>query len=200
VTPVLSPYHGVHWSHWEDTTRALFKAHPLAKHKIVDVVLDVWQSIFRSSIGRPKARIGRDLFPRPQIMAFFLHELIPLRLAAQHPRLWRRDESAEEKDLVYVREPSLSVEIKASSHKSKVFGNRSYAQPASATKKDKSGYYLTVNFEKFSEDTPKPAIVRIRFGWLDHSDWIGQAAATGQQAHLRSTAEKYKLVDLYTGE
>jgi hypothetical protein len=38
----------------------------------------------------------------------------------------------------------------------------------------------------------------IRFGWLDHSDWMGQKAATGQQARLDPFAEKSKLAILYT--
>ena len=34
------------------------------------------------------------------------------------------------------------MEIKTSSHKSQIFGNRSYAQKSSATSKKKTGYYL----------------------------------------------------------
>jgi hypothetical protein len=43
----------------------------------------------------------------------------------------------------------------------------------------------------------QPKIKIIRFGWLDHSDWIAQRAATGQQARLRPEAYQYKLLELY---
>ena len=60
----------------------------------------------------------------------------------------------------------------------------------------KSGYYLAVNFEKFS-NTTNPQIKLIRFGWIDSGDWIGQKAATGQQSRLSSDVENYKLLQLY---
>lgn len=63
-------------------------------------------------------------------------------------------------------------------------------------KKGKSGYYLAVNFEKFS-NTTNPQIKLIRFGWIDSGDWIGQKAATGQQSRLSSDVENYKLLQLY---
>lgn len=102
-----------------------------------------------------------------------------------------------DKDLVYIPDPSLSVELKTSSHASQIFGNRSYAQPQQGAGKSKDGYYLTVNFEKFSKDG-LPKVKLIRFGWLDHTDWIGQAAATGQQARIRPESDRAKLVRLYS--
>jgi hypothetical protein len=64
-------------------------------------------------------------------------------------------------------------------------------------KKSKSGYYLTVNFQKFSASNKKPRILLIRFGWLDSTDWRGQAAQTGQQASLSWEADNYKLLKIY---
>jgi hypothetical protein len=37
----------------------------------------------------------------------------------------------------------------------------------------------------------------IRFGFLEHTDWIGQASQTGQQARLSTESYKYKLKVLY---
>ncbi|WP_180886422.1 ScaI family restriction endonuclease [Ruegeria sp. THAF57] len=55
----------------------------------------------------------------------------------------------------------------------------------------------TVNFEKFGTNG-LPKVKLIRFGWLDHTDWIGQKAATGQQARLRPESDRYKLKRLYS--
>ena len=133
-------------------------------------------------------------------MASYLHELIPLEFAATYPGVWRGDQAANEKDLVYIPDQRFSVEIKTSSDPKKIFANRSYAQESSTSKKDKNGYYIAVNFEKFSKTRTapqRPRIRRIRFGWLDHSDWKGQDKATGQQASLYPASEKGKLLILY---
>lgn len=195
-----SPYEGLPTKRWAQKTRALVRAHPLDTKEAVTIVLKVWNDILTSAIGSRPFRIGTDLFPKPQIMAFFLHELIPLELATRHPKTWRGDKSADERDLVYIPDPSLSVEIKTSSHHSQIFGNRSYAQKPATAKKKKSGYYLAINFQKFSPTKPDPRVTRIRFGWLDHRDWTGQKAPTGQQARLSPEVEKYKLLQLYPGE
>lgn len=100
------------------------------------------------SIGRGKTLIGVHVFPRPQIMGMFLHELIPLEFAERYPDIWRREQSVDEMDLVYIPDipdTEQSVEIKTSSSASRIFGNRSYAQSGKLLKKAKSGYYLTVN-------------------------------------------------------
>jgi len=195
-----SPYEGLPPNRWAQKTRALIRAHPLDTGEAVGVILKVWEDILASAIGSKPFRIGTDFFPKPQIMAFFLHELIPLELALRHPKLWRGDRSADEKDLVHIPDLSFSVEIKTSSHPTQIFGNRSYAQKPAGSKKSKSGYYLAINFEKFSPSKSTPRITRIRFGWLDHKDWTGQKAPTGQQARLSADVERFKLIQLYPSE
>ncbi len=198
-----SPYEGLPVRLWAEKTRALLRAHPLNHPEIVRVVIKVWDGILVSQIGG--FQIGKHLLAKPQIMGFFLHELIPLELARRHPSVWRGDKSAKEKDLFCIPNPDLSVEIKTSSHPSQIFGNRSYAQKSKhgnkakseETRKAKSGYYLAINFEKFTDERVVPAITRIRFGWLDHTDWVGQKSETGQQSRLSRNVEKYKLVELY---
>ena len=66
--------------------------------------------------------IGRDIQPKPQIMGFLLHELIPLELQSRHPGEWRPEKAKNDKDLVYIPDPTLSVELKTSSHPSQIFG------------------------------------------------------------------------------
>lgn len=195
-----SPYQGLSPKQWQQKTQALIRAHPLNTDEAVEIVLKVWDEIMTSAIGSKPFKIGIDLLPKPQIMAFFLHELIPLELALRYPNVWRGDKSPNEKDIVYISNQSYSVEIKTSSHPTQIFGNRSYAQKSTTAKKNKSGYYLAINFEKFSPTNTNPKITRIRFGWLDHKDWTGQKAPTGQQAHLSGDVEKYKLLQLYPHE
>jgi hypothetical protein len=80
-----SPYADVSPSNWLSITQGLVERHPLSTDAIVDVVLTSWQSIFNSQLGAKGFRIGRDIFPKPQIMGFLLHELIPLELKAKYP-------------------------------------------------------------------------------------------------------------------
>ncbi len=192
-----SPYAGKDVEKWQKITDRLLDAHPLDSAIIAEVVLAAWQSIFDSRMGSQGFQIGNDMFPKPQIMGFFLHELIPLELAARFPNKWRGDKKADEKDIVYLPNLDYSIEIKTSSNPNRIFGNRSYAQKTTKGKKSKSGYYLAVNFEKFTESNHSPSIRKVRFGWIDAEDWMGQKAATGQQARLSADVENIKLKTLY---
>ena len=195
-----SPYAKVPVSGWREVTERLTKEHPLSTDAMVDAVLDAWKAIFDTSIGPNGFKIGVDIFPKPQVMGFLLHELIPLELQSRNPNKWRSDKNVNEKDLVYIPDDKFSIEIKASSNPSRIFGNRSYAQKGSEGrgKKAKSGYYLAVNFQRFQDASEQPEILRIRFGWLDHKDWIGQKAATGQQARLPPRVYQHKLPEIYS--
>lgn len=193
---MISPYKDKQPNEWLAITKKLIAKHPLSPKEIKEVVLDSWNEIFRSKIGKSGFRIGKDIFPKPQIMGFFLHELIPLEFERRYPKIWRRENTASDKDLVYVPDDQFSIEIKTSSNPQSIFGNRSYAQEAITDKKSKSGYYLAINFEKCTDKCATPKILKLRFGWLDHEDWMGQKAATGQQARLSREVENYKLIEL----
>ncbi len=192
-----SPYQDIPRVHWKRVTNRLLQTHPLKAKEIIEVVLSSWESIFHSRLGTKGFKIGKHIFPQPQIMGFLLHELIPLEFAARYGTKWKGGRLNDEKDLVYIPDKKYSLEIKTSSNKAHIFGNRSYAQATTDTKKSKSGYYLAINFEKFAPDNAKPKVTLIRFGWLDHSDWLGQKAASGQQARLGSFVEENKLFVLY---
>ena len=56
---------------------------------------------------------------------------------------------------------------------------------------------LAINFKKFEDGILCPDLRMIRFGWLDPSDWRGQKAESGQQAHLTKEAKAYKLAVLW---
>ena len=127
-----------------------------------------------------------------------MHELVARYLSLKYPERYKVGELKYEKDVHDINDPSLGIEIKASSNVTQIFANRSYAQPSSETEsKDKNGYYLTINFEKISKLNPRPKITVIRFGYLEHSDWIAQKSERGQQARLSPEAYHSKLIELY---
>ena len=203
-----SPYTNIPTREWQSVTQRLLDIHPLSEHEIVDIVLSTWQSIFASKLGAHGFSIGEDIFPKPQILGFLLHTLIPLELAAREPGQWRSDNSNIDKDCVYIPDDEYSFEIKTSSHKNRIFGNRSYAQRDKMAKKRADGYFLTINFEKIEEPSEaasegsdstkrKPRINLIRFGWIDAEDWRGQKSSSGQQASLPPEVYAGKLKMLY---
>lgn len=190
-----SPYANKPIDEWLGITQNLVNEHPL-KDKIVEVVLKSWEDIFKSKMG--SFSIGKEIFPSPQIMSFFLHELVAHNLSLEFPDEYKVGELKKEKDLHNIKNPAMGIEIKGSSNPTQIFANRSYAQPSSDSEtKDKNGYYITINFEKFTKNNNHPRILLIRFGYLEHKDWIAQTAATGQQARLNANAYQYKLITLY---
>jgi ScaI restriction endonuclease len=193
---MTSPYSGTSSVQWPTITNELLAKFPIPMPELAAIVQEAWNSIFTSSIGRHGFKIGTDIFPKPQIMGALLHELIPLEVAARYPAEWRGEKTAKDKDLVFIPNEDFSVEIKTSSHRDQIFGNRSFAQESTIGKKSKSGFYLTVNFGKFANNV-LPEISLIRFGWLDHADWMGQAAQTGQQARLPAEVYTGKFKTLY---
>ncbi len=194
---MASPYHGLSQDKWRIVTNRLISEHPLNMDELIDVVLTSWNSIFETKIGSNEFCLGKNIFPKPQIMGFFLHELIPLELAHRYPEEWRGEACAADKDIVYIPDDRFSIEVKTSSNPAHIYGNRSYAQDSNNSKKDKSGYYLAVNFQKFSTAQYMPKILLVRFGWLDSSDWVGQKAQTGQQSRLAPEVENNKLIQIY---
>jgi len=193
----LLPYFNKPKEEWSFITNSLIESHPLSKNEIVDICLSAWDDLFHTEIGGAKLKIGRDIFPAPQIIGYLLHELIPAEIEKKHNFVWRKDESAYEKDLVCLRDDFFSTEIKTSSNKNQIFGNRSYAQESVNDKKSKSGFYITINFTTPKRGVMNSKINIIRFGWLDHTDWIAQASASGQQARLSPDAYLYKLKTIY---
>ncbi len=194
---IISPYEGLETNKWLSVTEKLIKKHPLSEKEIVDSVLEAWNDIFKSKIGG--LQIGKEIHPPPQIISFLMPELVPYKLSKLHPGIYKVGTEKTEKDIHCIRNDFYSVEIKASSHPTSVYGNRSYAQQnTEKTTKNKNGYYLTINFAKFNKIAKKrPEISIIRFGYIEHTDWRGQKAETGQQASLTLDCYKYKLKVLY---
>lgn len=192
-----SPYEDKPVSQWDSITNDLIQKSPLDEKEIVSVVLEAWDKIKLTKIG-DELQVGIDVFPSPQIMGNYLHLMIAALLEKKHPSVWRREKVKGDKDVVCITNDNFSIEIKTSSQ-NKIFGNRSYGQENSDNNsgKEKYGYYLAVNFEKYTDDNLDPMVKQIKFGWIDHSDWKAQRAATGQNSTLDNDAWNHKLKLLY---
>ena len=185
----VSPYENIDVQNWRQITEKLVETHPLLP-MIVDLCLKSWQSILHGKINTYLNMKISEMSISPQATGALLHDVIPAYIAKNVPGF--RKGEGKEKDIVCENDDYFSVELKTSSQKS-IYGNRSYAK--SETGKSKAGYYLTINFEKIASENPR--ILRIQFGWLDHSDWVGQQSETGQQASLTKEARDNKLLTLY---
>ena len=185
----MSPYEKKPISDWLEVTNELVSIHPL-KPFIVDLCLKSWESILNGKINTYLNLRIKDMNISPQTLGALLHDVIPEYITKKVDGFKKGD--GKEKDVVCKYNEYFSFELKTSSQKA-IYGNRSYA--ISETGKSKTGYYLTINFEKITSENPR--ILRIQFGWLDHSDWKAQKSETGQQATLTKEAKEYKLITLY---
>lgn len=189
-----SPYEGLPVNKWAQKTEELINAHPIPADALVEAVINSWNLIYKSVIGNSIV-IGETYFPTPQILGDFIHELVPLELERDYPN-FRKGFGNTEKDIHCIKNDFFSIEIKTSSQKG-IYGNRSYAQEGARSGKSKSGFYLAVNFPPVHKLETWEPISHIRFGWIDASDWHGQAAQTGQQASLSREVLQNKLITLY---
>ena len=78
-----SPYLNKDVQEWLSITEALIAEHPLSKEILIETVLNAWKDILKTRIGT--YMIGIDIFPKPQIMGFFLHELVAFSLQKRFP-------------------------------------------------------------------------------------------------------------------
>lgn len=188
-----SPYFGRAVAEWPSITRDLLNAHPLTLEQILTAALVSWERLWSTRVG--DADLGfpfSDVNPPATVVGYFFEKIFAKELAARLPGMWRGGEGSE-KDLHCITNEAMSVEMKASGQLGyKIYGNRSYGQKTEnveAAKKDKSGYYITINFHG-------QALTLLRFGWIDADDWQSQKAATGQMAGLGDDVYNYKLVTI----
>lgn len=194
------PYEGVDEKQWESVTMDLVDRFPIPMSVIKEIVLDSWNEIFTITNNNHDFAIGQTIFPKPQVLGFFLEEIITQKIYRLDPETWVPDPTGYSKDLVNKVKPEFSVEIKTSSSAKNIYGNRSYGQRGHSAKKSKDGYYLAVNFEQFDKSNPlskRPEIRLIRFGYLNYTDWLSQASSTGQQARIPAHIERVKLLPIY---
>lgn len=190
---MASPYLERPVDSWADITQQLVQQHPLTPELIHDAALLSWDRLWSTwvgdrAVGFPIAEID----PPATVIGYMFEKLFAKELAVRLPGVWRGGVGSE-KDLHCLSDNSFSVEMKASGQLGyKIYGNRSYGQVlenADAGKKDKSGYYITVNFYG-------QTLTLLRFGWIDSFDWQAQKSPTGQMAGLPPEVYANKLITI----
>jgi len=189
-----SPYSGKPESDWLSITEELIVAHPLKRCVLLDAALSAWDMLWQTTVGAGSIVVRLSELRVPaSIVGYFFEVLLARELERREPAVWHGNQSKNEKDLVYAPSPGFSIEIKTSGQCGyKVYGNRSYGQKSIddlGIKKEKSGYYITVNFYERT-------LTLIRFGWIDADDWDAQEAPTGQMSGLRKAVYDYKLIPI----
>lgn len=191
---MVSPYAGLSQEHWLNKTQELVSTHPLTLEMIRETAIQCWQVLWQTTVGEGELAIRLyDLDVPAPVVGYFFERLFAKNLEIKAPQLWRGGRGKDEKDIIYIPDNFYSIEIKTSGQLGlKIFGNRSYGQESNnpeLIKKEKSGYYITVNFYD-------KIINLIRFGWIDQSDWKPQSSQTGQAAGLKEEVYQYKLISI----
>lgn len=187
----ISPYANHDVSNWSAITSDLIKNYPIPLNEILEIAILSWDRLWSSRIGGD-IKISEVDLPAT-VVGYFFQKLFSHELAKRYPNSWRGELLKSDKDLVNLDNVFFSTEMKASGQRGyKLFGNRSYNQEsanANITGKDKSGFYITLNFYKQS-------MTLLRIGWIDQDDWVPQGSQTGQAATLHPDVYKYKLIDI----
>ncbi|WP_152964904.1 ScaI family restriction endonuclease [Limnoraphis robusta] len=192
---LTSPYIGHPESDWMAITRQVIDEFPLSSEVLISTVEEAWKDLYSSSFGDFRLQIGRDIFLPAQAIGIILERLIAVRLAHQNSG-WRGSQAKHEKDIVCTFNDRYSFEVKTSSSKSSFYGNRSTGHRSENRLKYRTGYYLIINYKLPKEDDLQRKIWKIRFGWIDDEDWVGQNKPTGQQASIGAKVASLKLVTL----
>jgi hypothetical protein len=197
MTPPASPYANKIPGDWSAVTQGLVAEFPLDTRTLVEVVKGAWHDLYSSQIGKAQLMIGRDVFLPAQATGVILERLIAHELKRRDAR-WQSGVAKADKDVTFKDNPRYCFEIKTSSSKSGLYGNRSTGHRAEGRQKYRTGYYLVVNYKLPTPDDGTKWIWRIRFGWIDDEDWTGQAQPTGQQASVSREVARGKLITLFS--
>ena len=185
-----SPYLDYPLEEWKEITENLIADYPLEQEELLEIALISWRRILGSEIGE-KIKIHEVELPST-VVGYFFQKLFSHELSSRYPDTWQGETHKADKDLVNIKNSFFSTEMKASGQMGySVFGNRSYNQEVNNTgsSKDKSGYYITLNFYG-------QTINLLRLGWVDQDDWIPQGAQSGQAAILKPEVYSHKLITI----
>ena len=166
--------------------------HPLTEELIHDAAIVSWERLWSTKVGDAETGFPlAELDPPATVVGYFFEKIFSKELAQRLSGQWRGGQTGTEKDLHCLTNDAMSVEMKSSGQLGvKIFGNRSYGQKnenADVIKKDKSGFYITINFYG-------QRLTLLRFGWIDADDWQAQKSATGQMAGLPDSVYSGKLL------
>ncbi len=185
-----SPYAGKDKLEWKSITEVLVENHPLNKQDIHDIAVKSWSLLWETKIG--KIISVREAGLSAQVIGNFFQKIFTHQLENKFKDDWRGDSYKKDKDLVYIKDINFSVEMKSSGQPGyELYGNRCTSLDVNkkSSGKDKSGYYITVNFIG-------DKLTLLRFGWIDNDDWQPQKSPTGHAATLDKDVYKYKLIDI----
>lgn len=190
---MASPYAGVPVEGWGDVTAKLVAEHPLTTQMIFDAAMVSWDRLWTTTVGDAEHGFQlAELDPPATVVGYFFEKLFAKQLSIELLKVWVGGKGSQ-KDLHCITDESKSVEMKSSGQLGyKIYGNRSYGQELEneeAGKKDKSGYYITINFYGRT-------LTLLRFGWIDGTDWVPQKSPTGQMAGLGDDVYRHKLVSI----
>ncbi|MBB3963691.1 ScaI family restriction endonuclease [Rhizobium metallidurans] len=192
---LVSPYAGHPREEWPEITRRLVDVFPLQPDQLLQFVDSAWSNLFNSSFGESGLKIGTDILLPAQATGVLLERLIAVEMQKSLEG-WRGGRTKTEKDIICETDLKFSFEIKTSSSRSGLYGNRSTGHRAEGRTKFRSGYYLVINYKLPTEDNSSREIINVRFGWIDDDDWVGQAQPTGQQASIGVGLARLKLITI----
>ncbi|MDJ0579793.1 ScaI family restriction endonuclease [Crocosphaera sp.] len=192
---LTSPYIDYSEEEWPNITKQLVDNFPLLQDDLIYLVESAWEELFSSSLGNSQLKIGQDIFLPAQATGVILEKLIAVILTENYSG-WRGGQTKQEKDIIYVNNDRYSFEIKTSSSKNGLYGNRSTGHRSSDRTKYRTGYYLVINYKLPKEEDLTRQLWKIRFGWIDDEDWLGQNKPTGQQASIGAKLARLKLITL----
>lgn len=187
----MSPYLNQPIENWQNITNNLIATHPLSLQDIHDAVFRAWNNVWTTVIGGQNGYRLIDASPLPpaQVVGYLLEMLVAKEINLINRNfIWGQ---GSQKDIHCISNDNFSIEMKTSGQLGyKIFGNRSYGQTGATGKKDKSGFYITVNYYNTT-------VTLIRFGWIDSWDWTSQTASTGQAATLSNDTYTHKLKTIH---
>ncbi|WP_107668267.1 ScaI family restriction endonuclease [Cyanothece sp. BG0011] len=192
---LTSPYSDRPEKEWLHITQQLVDKFPLSKDDLINLVESAWEELFSSSFGNSQLKIGQDIFLPAQATGMILEKLIAVILTNTYSE-WRGGKAKQEKDIICINNDRYSFEIKTSSSKNGLYGNRSTGHRSSDRTKYRTGYYLVINYKLPKEEDLSRQLWKIRFGWIDDEDWLGQNKPTGQQASIGAKLARLKLITL----
>jgi len=191
-----SPYKNKNISEWKSITESLVNSFPIKKNELKKFTEDAFKDYLNITISTSKLQVGKDIFFPAQATGVIIDKLIGNIIRKNKGNQWKSGDKKIEKDVVNTTNDNYSFEIKTSSSKSGIFGNRSMGHISKNKIKITSGYYLIINYKLPKENDKSLEIYKIRFGWIDDFDWKGQASPTGQQSTISKECKEFKLLDL----
>ena len=170
---------------------------PIDDKLLIRIVRESLNDVHETFYGEYGMKNGVDFFLTGQAIGNLFEAFLCKRLCMCQPGTWRGGTGKFEKDIEHRFRKEWSFEIKTSSSKNAIVGNRSSASPGKRAKKKRDGYLLAINYKRATPNSPDMYITHVRLGKLRDSDWKAQRAKTGQAARVSKHIIRKKMRSLY---